>query len=156
MEKTIGRCKSSTYEIYETSAEWRQWLVERYGVVSRECNGRTLAETESGSVGLIQAHKVFPGLPYLVTMSYLGEMARVVERGGWVVFDLMTEPCFSDEWLGKWFDANPWHWEWAPHIVGREYVITFFSKRGLELVGSFFVPCYPGLTECFAFKKRDG
>jgi len=62
LEKTIARCRPQHCEIYETSPEWRNWLVQQFKVTARTCNGRDLAETESGSVGLVHAHKVFPGL----------------------------------------------------------------------------------------------
>jgi SAM-dependent methyltransferase len=153
LEKTIARCKPHTYEIYETSPEWRGWLIEKYGVVPKHCDGRTLAETESSSVGLIQAHKVFHGLPLLVTLSYLREFARVVRDGGWVVFDIMTEKCFSKEHLDQWFEANPWEWPWAPHMCAFDFAIDLFAAQGIQLVGSFQIRNYPAVTECIVLRK---
>ena len=153
LERTTQRCQPRFYEIYETSSEWNGWLVERYGVVSRRCDGRTLAETESESIDLIQAHKVFPGLPFLTTASYFREMARVVKSGGWVVFDIMTEACFDRQCLDSWFNADPWAWDWAPHMIARDYTVGAFAERGVALVGSFQVPLFPAVTECMVFRK---
>jgi SAM-dependent methyltransferase len=153
LERTIARCHPRTYEIYETSSEWRNWLIEQYGVIARSCDGRNLAETESGSVDLVHAHKVFSGLPFLVNAYYFREMARVVRDGGWVVFDLMTESCFTKELLDAWFAADPWEWEWSPHMVARDYALNTFTTRGFSLVGSFQVPNFPAVTECIVFRK---
>jgi hypothetical protein len=153
LDRTIARCKPRVYEIYETSKEWKDWVVERYGVKANDCDGRTLSQTESGSVDLVQAHKVFPGAPFLCTVSYFREMARVVRDGGWVVFDIMTENCFKPEYLEKWFAANPWQWEWSPRMTAREFAVEMFAERGVDLVGSFLVPNYPAVTECMVFRK---
>ena len=155
LEKTIGRCRPRLYEVYETSKEWRNWLVKQYGVTARPCDGRTLAETESGSVDLVHAHKVFGGLPFLNSVFYFREMARVVRAGGWVVFDIMTEKCFSEEHLDPWFGANPWDWEWSPHLIARDYAVGMFAERGILLAGSFQVPLFPGITECMVFRKSS-
>lgn len=154
LAKTIARCHPRHYEIYETSNEWRYWLIKQYGVVARCCDGRTLAETESNSVELVHAHKVFPGLPFLFIASYLREMARVVRSGGWIVFDIMTEACFIREHLDEWFEANPWEWAWAPHMISREYTVSMLGELGIFLVGSFQVPLYPAITECMVFRKE--
>jgi hypothetical protein len=153
LERITARCQPRLYEIYETSTEWRKWLVERHGVIARNCDGKTLAETESGSVDLVHANKVFPGLPLLVTSSYFQEMARVAHDGGWVVFDIMTEACFTPAHLDAWFAADPWAWEWSPNMIARDYAIGVFAKRGLSLVGSFEVPLFPAITECMVFRK---
>jgi hypothetical protein len=153
--RTIARSHPRHYEVYETAAEWRNWLVEEHGIVSRRCDGRTLAETESGSIALVQAHKLFPGLPFLMTVSYFLEMARVIQNGGWVVFDIMDEACFSSTHLKAWFDANPWDWDWSPHLVDRDFTVELFADRGISLVGSFQVPLFPAITECMVFRKTS-
>ncbi len=153
LARIMARCEPRLYEIYETSREWKTWLVEQYGVAARTCDGRTLAQTESGSVSLVHAHKVFPGLPFLTTVSYFGEMARVVRDGGWVVFDIMTEACLRREDLDAWFNADPWQWAWSPHMIPRDYAVNLFAERGVVLVGSFHVPLFPAITECMVFRK---
>jgi hypothetical protein len=153
LERTIARAHPRRYEVYETAAEWRDWLATQHHVILRRCNGRTLAETESGSIALVQAHKVFPGLPFLTTVSYFEEMARVVQLDGWVVFDIMTETCFSPEHLKACFDENPWDWDWSPRLVPRDFTIKFFADRGISLVGSFQIPLWPAITECMVFHK---
>jgi len=153
LDRTMARCRPSHYEIYETSSEWKKWLVQQYPVVARRCDGRSLAETESDSVDLVQAHKLFVGLPLLNTLSYFREMARVVRDKGWVVFDIMTESCFTEEHLAEWFAANTWEWSWSPHMIARSFAVDLFAERGLSLAGSFQVPLHPAITECMVFRK---
>ena len=155
LEKTITRCNPSHYEIYETSVEWRKWLEEKYPVTVRQSDWRTLGETETASVDLVQAHKVFPGLPLLTTLSYFREMARVARNGGWIVFDVMTEKCFDAANLQAWFDANPWEWDWSPRMCSLRYVVDMFAGMGISAVGSFLVPLYPGVTECLVFRRIE-
>jgi len=154
LERTIAKCQPHYYEVYETAAEWRDWLVARHGVIARKCGGRTLAATESASIALVQSHKLFPALPFLTTISYFQEMARVVEDGGWVVFDIMTESCFSSHHMKAWLDANPWHWPWEPHLLTKEFTLKLFADRGIDFVDSFPVPLYPAITECMVFRKK--
>ena len=155
LERTIAKCQPRYYEIYETAAEWRDWLVARHGVIARKCDGRTLAATESASIALIQSHKLFPALPFLNTVSYFQEMARVVQDGGWVVFDVMTESCFSPHHMKAWLDANPWHWPWSPHLLTKDFTLKFFTDHGIDFIDSFPVPLYPAITECMVFRKKS-
>jgi hypothetical protein len=154
LERTIAKCQPLYYEVYETAAEWRDWLVAQHGVIARKCDGRTLAATESASMALVQSHKLFPALPLLNTVSYLQEMARVVEDGGWVVFDIITEACFSPHHVKAWLEANPWHWPWTPHLITKDFTLKFFTDRGIDFVDSFPVPLYPAITECMVFRKK--
>jgi len=156
MDKTIARCRPNFYEIYETSSEWRDWLISQYQTQARRCDGRTLAETESGSVDLVQAHKLFSGIPTLSTLSYYREMARVTKAGGWIVFDILSEICFKQEPLQRWFEANPWDWDWSPHFMGRDYTVDFFAQREIGLIGSFQIPQHPAVAECMVFRKATG
>jgi hypothetical protein len=153
LERTKAKTKPSHYEVYETSAEWRDWLVEQHGIIARKCNGFTLSETPSGSVELVQAHKLFPGLPFLAAASYFLEMARAVQDNGWVVFDIMTETCFTLENLQAWFDVNPWNWDWSPCMVSKEFAVKVFREKGISFIGSFEVPLFPAVTECMVFRK---
>ncbi len=153
-ETITARLAPRDYEIYETSSEWRDWLIEQYGVTARACNGRTLSETESGTVDLVHAHKVFVGLPALVTVSYLREMARIVRSGGWIAFDILTESCFTGEALEAWLKAEMWDWSWSPVMIGRDYVIKMFAEQGIVLEGSVLVPLHPSVTECMVFRKK--
>ncbi|GAC1688262.1 MAG: hypothetical protein NVS9B5_27460 [Terriglobales bacterium] len=153
LEKTIAHCHPAYYEIYETSSDWRNWLVSRHNLVARTCDGKSLSATNANSIDLVQAHKLFSGIPFLSTVSYLQEMSRVVSDGGWVVFDIMTEECFRPECLHQWFNANPWEWDWSPHVMPRDFTIRLLLEKGISLVGSFQVPLFPAVTECLVFRK---
>jgi hypothetical protein len=153
LEQIFKFCKPKEYEIYETSPEWRDWLAKEFPVVARKCDGVGLSETETASVDLVQAHKVFPGLPLLTTLSYFREMSRVVREDGWIVFDVMTEQCFEAKRLQAWFDVNPWNWDWSPRMCAVQYVLDMFAQQGIRFIGSFQVPLYPGVTECLVLRK---
>jgi hypothetical protein len=153
LERTIARAHPAHYEIYETDIEWRKWLVEQYQVTAKKCDGHTLSETDSASVALVQAHKVFPVTPFFVTVSYLREIVRVVRPGGWVVFDIITESCLTPPRIQSWFDADVFAWSWSPQLVSRDFAIKLLSDYSISLVGNFFVPLYPGVTECLIFRK---
>ena len=153
LQRTLALGHPTHFEIYETATEWRDWLVQQYQVTAKRCDGKTLVETDSESIDLVQCHKVFPAIPVLVTASYFAEMARVVRPGGWVVFDILTEHCFTSHYLKKWFESGVWTWDWSPFLVNCEFALSFFAERDIRLVGNFLVPLYPGVTECLVFRK---
>ena len=75
-------CPQASYEIYEPSEGWRDWLVKTYGVTARTCDGCSLRDTASGEADLVQAHGVFVYVPFVTTCSYFAEIARVVSAEG--------------------------------------------------------------------------
>ena len=154
LERTIGLCRPVHVEIYETAIEWRDYLVSKHGVMAREADGSSLTPTPSGSLDLAQAHKVFVGLPLVATFRYLREMARVVGPGGHVVFDMMTEPCMTEDIVDRWLTSSA-AYSYYPSMIPRQFLIDFFRSRRFTLTTSFVVPNTPGKTECFAFTRMD-
>jgi hypothetical protein len=154
LEKIAQCCRPGYYEIYETAQDWRNWLTETYQVVPQPCDRISLAHTPSQSIDLAHSHKLFVGLPFLLTCSYLAEMARVVRDGGWVIFDVLTEDCWDEKNLSAWFSAQAWDWDWTPAVMPRRYLSDYLSRLGLSLVTSFFIPLWPGRTEVFVFRKK--
>lgn len=151
LAKVVELCKPSYYEIYETSKDWREWLAQKYGVVSQNTDGASLSSTPSQSLDLVHTHKVLYGNPIITIGRYLLEMARVVKDGGYVVFDLVTEDCLTDELLEKWISSGVDH---AHSMTSKQYAIDFFTRRGFQYLGGFIVPMEPGVTEYFVFKKQ--
>ena len=151
LDKVVDRCKPNYYEIYETSKDWREWLVEKYGVVSQNTDGASLSFTPSQSLDLVHTHKVLYGNPIITIGRYLLEMARVVKDGGYAVFDLVTEDCLTDEIMQKWISSGVDH---ACSMTSKQYTVDFFERRGFRYVGGFIVPMEPGVTEYFVFKKQ--
>jgi hypothetical protein len=149
-EKTIQACHPASYEIYEPARDWSNWLAQTYHVTAHPCDGMSLAQTPTASIDLIQAHKVFVYLPFLVTCRYFCEMARVVRRGGKVVFDIVTEACMDDATLAKWIGSGVLY----PLLMARAYAVNFLCKQGFTLNGSFFIDMKPGVTECFVFTRQ--
>lgn len=150
LEKTLAICHPSLYEIYETATDWAQWLPRQYPVILQPTDGVSLRATPTASVDLTQAHKVFPSTPFLVTCRYLLEMMRVTRKGGKIVFDVLTEKCLDDVTLTKWLNAGIAPSSY-PNLLPEQYIFDFLERRGFTLVGSFFIPCAPGKTECMVF-----
>jgi SAM-dependent methyltransferase len=153
LAETLKRCQPTRYEIYETANKWADWLVSTYGVTLQPTDGRTLAHTPDGSACLAMAHKVMNTIPTLTAVGYLAEMARVVRRGGRVVFDAMTEPCFQEDTIARWLQAKIENGSY-PALLPREFLVSFMAARSLALSASYFVPMLPGRTECLVFVKH--
>jgi hypothetical protein len=152
LERTLRACNPAHYEIYETAWQWRDHLVRVHPVVARETDGSTLGSTPDASVDLVQAHKVFLGIPLLAALQYMREMERVVAPGGHVVFDIPTESCMSDSIVDRWIKTGAGYSSY-PSMLPRQYVVDLFASRGFTLVTSFIVPNEPGTTEVFAFRR---
>jgi hypothetical protein len=150
LEKVKLLTSPQHYEIYETSAEWRNYLVQKYGVVARHCNGKTLAETPTASVDLLHSHKVFEGLPLFTTYSYFAEIVRVVPVGGKVAFDVITENCLDDTIIEGWLGMGE---PYAKSMVPQQLVVDYFGKRGFRFDGAFKIVMGPGFTQYFVFTR---
>lgn len=151
LEKTLQACNPGYYEIYETAHDWRDWLVQQYGVIAQPTNGVSLAHTPSGSMDLVHAHKVLSSvLNFRTICEYFVEMARVVRDGGTVVFDLATEACLDDAAVERWLASS---FPLPVSMVAEQYAVDFVGKRGLSLVGSFLVPMEPIKSQYFVFRK---
>lgn len=152
LEKTLEACHPSHYEIYETATRWAQYLAEEYRVTRRLTDSRSLSHTDSESIDLVQAHKVFVCTPFVTTCHYYQEMVRVLRPGGWAVFDTLTEACLDEDTLARWMaksiSRSPY-----PAPVPKLFTVNAFQKRGVSFVGSFVVPMKPGKTECMVFRK---
>ena len=122
--------------------------------MARPADGASLAGTASGSVDLVQAHKVFPGTPLLVTLRYFREMARVASERGSIAFDAVTEPCMDERIIEQWMTKEA-AYGYYPSMVPRQLVIDFFERRGFACKTAFIVPMEPGATECFGFVRRS-
>jgi phospholipid N-methyltransferase len=154
LERVMKICAPERYEIYETATDWRAYLERTYShVVSRSTDGRTLAETATGSVDLVHAHKVFCGLPTMVALSYLREMARVVAPGGAIVFDTLTERLLDSKQVDAWLSSTA-SYDTYPAMLPRQYVVDRMHEYGFGLTKSFDVAISPGASECFVFRRQ--
>jgi hypothetical protein len=154
VEKTLAACTPLRYEIYETAAIWGSYVAKKYKAIFQPTDGKSLAATATGSVDLLQAHKVFSAIPFLTTARYWLEMFRVMRPGGRVVFDIMTEPCMSPTLVTSWISSGRGAGTY-PALIPRVVVVDFFESHGFRTVGSFIVPMGPGKTEMFVFRKHD-
>lgn len=150
LEKVIQLCKPEYYEIYETSSDWRNWLVDKYGVIAKPTDGASLSSTPAKTMDLVHTHKMLYGNPILTIFRYFKEMIRVVKDDGVLVFDLLTAECMSNEILEKWVASGVTH---ACSMTPKQVALDYFPAHGFQYRGGFIVPMAPGLTEYFVFKK---
>lgn len=154
LEKTLKAARPARYEVYETATSWAAYLTTVYNVTLRKTDGYSLAETADLSVDLVQAHKVFSGVSFMVTCCYWHEMVRVIRPGGWAVFDILTERCLERGELGIWATSGIRQGPY-PAVMPRELALRFFASHGFDLVGSALVPLPPGTTELMAFRRNS-
>jgi phospholipid N-methyltransferase len=153
LEKTLTAGRPSRYEIYETAGPWSAYLVREYNVVLQPTDGYSLSSTADSSADMVHAHKVFSGVPFMVTCCYWREMARVIRPGGWAAFDVLTERCLVGEAMQIWAKSGIRNGSY-PAVMPRETALRLFTGNGFTLAGSFVVPMPPGTTELLVFKKR--
>ncbi|CAM5397141.1 hypothetical protein GCM10010329_58260 [Streptomyces spiroverticillatus] len=153
LEKTLKECSPERYEIYETAEPWAAYLVETFGVVARPTAGASLAATPDASVDLVQAHKVFNTVTFLVAARYFFEMARVTRPGGRIVFDVMTENCLDPEAVHTWATkGGPGH-DSYPAAMPRRACVDLFASLGCRLEAEFLAPLGVASTEVLVFQK---
>jgi Methyltransferase domain len=150
--KTLKAGHPERYEIYETAGPCSSYLVKEYDVVLQRTDGFSLSETADDSADLVHAHKVFSGVPFMVTCCYWHEMARVVRPGGWVAFDVLTERCLQGPAMHTWAASGIRNGAF-PAVVPREVAVGFFAEKGFRLTGSFILPMPPGSTELLVFRS---
>jgi hypothetical protein len=75
---------------------------KKFPVILQPTDGTSMKPTASASTDLVQAHKVFSGTPFTVTVRYWREMVRVARSGAHIVFDVMTENCPSPAVVEEW------------------------------------------------------
>jgi hypothetical protein len=153
LERTIAACSPKRYEVYETSLPWAKFVAEKYGVVLQPTEGSSLKATASNSVDLVQAHKVFSGIPFLPTCKYWAEMVRVARNGAFIVFDIVTEACLDTDAIQKWIESSIEYGAY-PAVAPRDVVLRYFEAQHCDLIGTFMVPIGPATTEAFVFCKR--
>ena len=150
LEKILAIVHPDTYESYEVAEDWARWLAKTYHITSHNADGKTLNMTKDNSIDFLHAHGVFVFLPFLVTISYFQEIARVVKSGGYVVFDIYAEDCFDDDILKKWLSSKHSY----PCFLSTDYTVGFFGSHGFELRGSFHNPKHgQGKSKYLIFQK---
>jgi SAM-dependent methyltransferase len=147
VQATVERLSPQEYEIYETAQDWLPYLRTLPRVVVRPCDGSSLSATATGSVDLVQAHKVFVYLEFWTVAAYLAEMARVVRPGGVVAFDVITEACLQEDVVAKWRGE---HSIFRP--LPRQWVIDYMERRGPRFLDSRPVPLPFGQSQLLVFK----
>lgn len=133
LDGLISRCGPDTYEVYEISRGWARYLEKTYAPVvrARPVDGETLAATESSSCGLSCAFGVFIYIAPLKTLSYLREMTRVTQPGGYIVFDYYPAEAVSiDEVFDRWLPSKHRFAQWLPGHVVTETL----ARGGCEVV----------------------
>jgi SAM-dependent methyltransferase len=149
MEKVIEFLHPNVYEIYETADDWLSYLRSTFPTaVVQPCDGRTLSSTETASVDLVHAQKVFVYIDFWATANYLSEMARVVRPGGIVAFDVVSEDCLDEVAVKHAMEHGSIY-----RLTPRTWAINFLTSRGLSYVGHYFPVLPPGTSELMVFRR---
>jgi len=152
LEKTLKVARPVRYEIYETAGPWATYLVKEYKAVLQPTDGYSMSATPDRSADMVQAHKVFSTVPFIVTCCYWHEMARVIRPGGWAIFDVITEHCLGGDTMQDWAKSGINNGSY-PAVMPRAVAVNFFASKGFSLVDSFIVPLPPGATELLVFRR---
>jgi hypothetical protein len=153
LEKTLRVCSPERYEVYETASQWAAYLARSFPVIVQPTNGFLMGPTQTESADLVQAHKVFSTVPFIVTVCYWGEMIRVTKPGAHIVFDAMTENCLTPAVVEAWARASIPIRSSYPAALPYGAIVDFFSWHNAKLVGTARAPMPPGETEIFVFRK---
>jgi hypothetical protein len=153
LEKIIKIANPRHYEIYETALPWASYLVQNFDVVSQPTDSWALSKTESQSIDLVHAHKVFSSIDFLNTCCYWKEIVRVTRSGGCCVFDIMTDPCLDPGTIDQWVETRAGAGSY-PAATPRAAAIEYFVSYNFALAGSYIVPLGIGKTEVFVFRKN--
>jgi hypothetical protein len=152
LQATLRECSPDRCEVYETAVDWAVYLAKTLPVIAQPTDGASMRLTPSGSIDLVQAHKVFCATPFIVTMRYWYEMLRVTKPGSHIVFDVITENCLSPSEVAAWAQTGIPNRSSYPCTVPFDVVINFFAAHRAKLRGTFYSPMPPGRTEVFVFR----
>ena len=138
LEKMI-EAKPKICEIYEIDKEWSSYLQRTYGtsfdvkLIVHHADGISLNRTKNASVDCVYAHGVFVYTPFVTTVGYMREIARVSKLGGLVVFDVFYDT--------DWNLSTARAWEHSGHrfpvVLSRTLVEACYAELGFEVEGEF-------------------
>jgi SAM-dependent methyltransferase len=106
LEPVLNQLKPSSYEIYETSPGWSNYLARTYPVKEKRTGGNDLFQTADGICDLVHVHGVFVFLPVIATFAYFREICRVLKPGGYVMFDVFLDDQVSLDLIEAWTANN--------------------------------------------------
>jgi SAM-dependent methyltransferase len=157
LEKCIDIYNPIKYEVYETSKEWSNYLLETYKIKSHDlichtANGHDLHNTKNESVDTIMIHAVFVYLPILKTLKYLDECVRVCKSDGFIIFDCFTNKVFNLHTIQKWRNDDSGYS--FPVIIDIDLLTSYFIKNNLDLVHAFNINYHAAETTYFILKKK--
>jgi ubiquinone/menaquinone biosynthesis C-methylase UbiE len=115
-------------------------------------NGHSLAGTGDESIDFVHAHGVFVYTPFLVTISYLKEIARVLKPDGVFVADFYTEETMTMELLDRWLDSPHQY----PVVMPYGYLQEIMRISSFVQVEAFFNPHGMGRSHYLIFRKSSG
>jgi hypothetical protein len=150
VEDVLRHCHPAQYQSYEPDPEWAQWLAATYPLTACVTDGKSLKETASATADLVMAHQVFAYIPFLTCYHYWLEIVRVTKPTGYLVFDIMSEECFTDDIAQRWLQADLTY----PGFISKPYLTEWFARRGCVLQGSFLNPYVKGYTMYLIFQKQ--
>jgi SAM-dependent methyltransferase len=150
-ELVLTNSEPSSYEIYEVAKDWRKYLRDAYPVTVHRADGVSLKHTQAQSIDVVHAHGVFVYLPFLTAYRYWLEMWRVARPGSYVVFDIYSERCFEDPFIGRWLNSEHFY----PCFLSKGYVVSLFMKNNFRYLGGFENMHGAGISEYLLFQRNE-
>jgi hypothetical protein len=152
LEQVIARAMPSEYQIYETAVDWRNWLTTTYpSITACRTDGKSLAETATGSANLILSFGVFVYLPLMTSLRYFLEIYRAAAPGSFVIFDIISEKSIAGPLLDRWIESGVNY----PTFLSSEYVVSLFEGADFSLIDTFTSKLGPAVSEFLVFRKTD-
>jgi hypothetical protein len=150
MDEILKRHSPMSYQVYEPARDWSAWLAQAYpSATVQPADGHSLAHTVDGGADLLMAFGVFVYLPFLTAAAYFEEMGRVASPRGWVVFDAMTEACYTEPRLQGLLAAKVR----SLNIIPKAWLEAHFAGHGFRLVDNFMRPYSGQVSEMMVYRR---
>jgi phospholipid N-methyltransferase len=146
----LGSENISTYQVYETSADWANYLRITYPVDVKQADGYQLNSTETNSIDLVHVHGVFVYTSFVTTISYIKEMIRVVRKGGIIAFDVLDHTSYSDAIISRWISEG----QTFLNIIPEEHISSLLLTNGFIQIKLFQSSSSPGSSRYYVYRKE--
>ncbi len=154
LEEVIKYAPVKRYEVYETAEDWNEYLKKNYSkhihnLIIHKADGISLKDTKSKSVDLVHAHAVFVYIPVINTFKYLLECIRVCKKGGYIVFDTISNLGFGVNEASNWIKTGH---EFA--VITPEEIINDLVKKNKLIIVKTFTEIYAGSSSKYFILKK--
>jgi SAM-dependent methyltransferase len=130
----IKKLQHGTLHLFEIEAYWRDYLKNYFSnieenVIIHNANGKNFPEVNDASVDLVFAGGVFHILSTMILFNYLKEAARVLKKGGRLIFNFYDSDNtdFALNEIQNSLEAN----EFFPHYHSGKFIRSFLASENI-------------------------